>query len=99
MNHGKTTEEAADAIRLALAERESDPPSAWAPEDSAARRCMSLGFLLFVCGVLVGCVRVLLQDQLPPAIAPGLHVFAWGSIVVGIVVFWLGIAQMRIGRR
>ena len=96
---GYTPEEAAEAVRTALAHRAGETPSAWAPDDSGARRCMSLGFFLFVCGVLAGCARLYLLDHLPPTVAPALNVFAWGSIVTGVVVFWLGIAQMRVGRR
>jgi hypothetical protein len=60
---------------------------------------MSLGFLLFVCGILAGCAKAFLQPYLPSGMPLMLSVFAWGSILAGIVVFWLGIAQMRISRR
>jgi hypothetical protein len=96
---GYTADEAGEAVRLALAHRDGDLASAWVPEDTAARRCMSLGFLLFVCGILAACTRFYLPESLPPAVPMALNVFAWGSILAGVIVFWFGIAQMRARRR
>jgi hypothetical protein len=95
---GYTRDEAADAVRHAQALRKDDRPSAWSPEDAAARRCMSLGFMLFVCGVVAGCARMYLIPQLPPAIPVALTICTWASILAGIAVFWIGIAQLRIRR-
>jgi hypothetical protein len=92
---GYTPEEAAEAVRAALAHRSGDSPSAWSREDNGARRCMSLGFLLFVCGIIIGCGRVLLLDYLPPPGPVVLNVVAWGCILTGVIVFWFGIAQKR----
>src|SRR5258707_14890343 len=96
---GYTADEAAEAVRLALAHRDGDLASAWVPENVAAQRCMSLGFLLFVCGILAACTRMFLQEYLPPAVPVALNVFALGSILAGVIVFWFGIAQMRARRR
>jgi hypothetical protein len=92
---GYTPEEAAEAVRAALAHRNGDTPSAWSREDNGARRFMSLGFLLLVCGIITGCGRAILLDHLPPPVPVALNVIAWGSIVTGVIVFWFGIAQMR----
>jgi hypothetical protein len=96
---GYAPAEAAELVRTALAQRDPEHSSAWSPEDASARRCMALGFLLLVCGIVAGCVRTYLLPQLPPSVPPVLEVFAWGGIVVGLIVFLLGIAQMRISRK
>jgi hypothetical protein len=96
---GYTSEEAAEAVRAALAYRNGDAPSAWAREDNGARRCMSMGFLLLVCGIVIGCGRAVLLDYLPPPVLLALNVLAWGSILSGVIVFWFGIAQIRARRR
>jgi hypothetical protein len=96
---GYTPDEAAESVRTALAHRDSDTPSAWGPEDAGARQCMSLGFLLLTCGIITGFLRMFFQPELPAGIPVMLQVFAWGSILAGLVVFCLGIAQMNIRRR
>ena len=95
---GYTAAEAADAVRQAQAHQDEEQPSAWSPEDAPARRCLSLGFLLFVLGIIAGCCRMYLLPYLPASTAVALNVFAWVSILGGIAVLGLGIAQMRIGR-
>src|SRR5438128_2253668 len=65
---GYTPEEAAAAVRAAMAQREAEIPSAWSPDDGSARRCMSLGFLMVVCGILAGGARVFLQHSLPASV-------------------------------
>jgi hypothetical protein len=95
---GYSADEAADAIRQAHAQQEEERPSAWSPEDAAARRCMHLGFLLFVFGVSAGCVRVFFAHQLPESLPLVLNVAAWGLLFTGILVFCIGVAQMRIRR-
>ena len=92
---GYTPEEAAEAVRAALAHRSGDSSSAWSREDNGARRCMSLGFLLFVCGIIIFCSRVILQDYVAPPVPVALNVIGWGSILTGVIVFWFGIAQKR----
>lgn len=96
---GYTGAEAADAVGSALAYRDAGNASAWAPEDWAARRCMALGFLLFVFGVVAGVTRFCLQDRLTAGIDPALSVCAWAGLLTGVVVFGVGIAQMGIWRR
>ncbi len=96
---GYTPDEAAEAVRAALAHRNGETPSAWANEDNGARRCMSTGFLLFVCGIATGCARVILQDYTPPPVLLASNILAWGSILTGVIVFWFGIAQLRARRR
>jgi hypothetical protein len=95
---GYTDDEAARAVKLALAQQEEDRPSAWAPEDAVARRCMSLGFLLLMCGIATCCMRVYLQ-QLPGGAPAALSAFMWVTLFTGLVVFSLGVAQLRIRRR
>jgi hypothetical protein len=95
---GYTPDEAADAIRRAHAQQEEERPSAWSPEDAVARRFMTLGFLLFVFGVAAGVVRTYFAHELPPGLPTVLNFLAWGLLVTGIVVFFLGVAQMRIRR-
>ena len=95
---GYTAEEALAAVRQALAYQEQERPSAWSPQDAVARRFMSLGFFLFVCGILTGCSRLVLLPQLTPNGAVVLNVFTWGCILFGIVVFWMGLAQKGIRR-
>jgi hypothetical protein len=94
---GYTAAEANDALRQAQ-DLDDDRPSAWSPDDATARRCMTLGFLLFLCGVVAGCMRMVLMPQLPAGAPVALSVFTWLCILAGIAVFWIGIAQMRIRR-
>src|SRR5262245_56935953 len=74
---GYTQTEAADAVRQALAEREPEHPSAWGPDDAAARRCMAVGFLLLLFGICVGCLRVYLAPLLPGGVPLALNVVTW----------------------
>jgi len=96
---GYTAAEAADAVRQAQAQKEDEQPSAWAPEDAVAQRCMSIGFMLFMCGIMAGFMRMYLAPHLSASMPTALSVVAWACIVLGIAVFWIGIAQMRIRRQ
>src|SRR5262245_31106307 len=92
---GYTADEAADAVRQALAHREQEQPSAWAPEDAVAHRCMTVGFMLFMCGVMAGFVRMCLERHLPATGPMALNVVTWVCLLLGVVVFGIGVAQMR----
>jgi hypothetical protein len=92
---GYTAEEAADAVRQAQAQQEVERPSAWAPEDATAHRCMSVGFMLFMCGIMAGCMRLYLMQHVPSAVPSALSVVTWVCLLVGIAVFAIGIALMR----
>jgi hypothetical protein len=96
---GYSPREAAEAVRLALDHREAERPSAWSPEDAPARRCLSLGFLLLVFGIIAGCAKTYLQARLPAAVPNLLNLLAWAGILAGLVLFCLGLAQMRFRRR
>ena len=96
---GYSPEEAATAVRAALAQQEAETQSAWSPDDSGARRCMSLGFLLVVCGILAGAARAFLQQSLPATVPVTLNAFAWGCVIVGLGVFLLGVVKFRFPRR
>src|SRR5947209_18173273 len=65
---GYSTEEAAEAVRQAQAQQEEERPSAWAPEDALAQRCMSIGFMLFMCGIMAGCMRMYLAQHIPTGV-------------------------------
>jgi hypothetical protein len=95
---GYSREEAADALRQAQVQRGEDRPSAWSPEDAAARRYASLGFMLFLLGVVFGCMWKSFVSPVPGGVAVAVSLFTWGCIVAGIAIFWIGIAHMRIRR-
>jgi hypothetical protein len=95
---GYSAEEAADAVRQAQAHLDEEQPSAWAPEDAVAHRCMSIGFMLFMCGIMAGCMRLYLVQHMPAPVPTALNVITWLCMLTGIAVFALGIAQMRIRR-
>ncbi len=95
---GYSAEEAADAIQQAQAHQEVERPSAWGPEDAVAHRCMSIGFMLFMCGIMAGCMRLYLMHHMSAAAPMALNVVTWVCLLLGIAVFWIGIAQMRLRR-
>ncbi len=95
---GYTQAEAADAIRLALAHQDAEHPSAWSPEDTTARRCMSLGFVLLMCGIFAGCLRFYLAQHLPGGTPAGLNIVIWACLLTGIGVFALGIIHKGVRR-
>jgi hypothetical protein len=96
---GYSPEEAAAAVRAAVVLKEGEPPpSAWSPEDSAARRCMSLGFLMLLCAAVAGTARMFLQHSLPATIPVTLGAFALGCVFVGIGLFLVGIIKLRFRR-
>ena len=96
---GYTAEEAAAAVRAAVRQREAEtPPSAWSPDDSSARRCLFLGFMMVLFGIVAGGARAYLQHSLPTTIPVTLGAFAWGCVIVGLGVFLLGVLQMRFRR-
>jgi hypothetical protein len=95
---GYSVEEAADAVRQALAQQETDRPSAWAPEDAVARRCMSVGFILLMTSIVAGCLSVKLSSHLPDGAPFMLNVVIWCCLIGGVAVFLLGIAQKGIRR-
>ncbi len=66
---GYTAEEAADAVQQAQAQQEAERPSAWAPEDAVAHRFMSIGFMLFMCGLMAGFLRRYLMEHIPAGAA------------------------------
>lgn len=96
---GYTAEEAADAVRQAQALQDEERPSAWAPEDAVAQRCMSIGFMLFMCGIMAGCMRMCLMHNMPTGVPVALNVVTWVCLLAGIAVFAIGVAQLRIRRQ
>jgi hypothetical protein len=96
---GYSAEEAADAVQQAQAQQEAERPSAWGPEDAVAHRCMSIGFMLFMCGIMAGFLRMYFVQHVPPSALMALNVVAWVCLLVGIAIFGIGIAQMRIRRQ
>jgi hypothetical protein len=97
---GYSAEEAAEAVRQAQAQHEGERPSAWGPEDAVAHKCMSVGFVLFMCGIMAGCMSFYLAPHLPAGVSTvALNVVTWVCLLLGIVIFAIGIAQMRIHRQ
>ncbi len=96
---GYSAEEAEEAVRQALAQQEEERTSAWAPEDAMAQRCMSVGFMLFMCGIMAGCMRMYLLQHMPAGVPAALSVVTWVCLLAGIAIFVIGIAQMRMRRR
>jgi hypothetical protein len=96
---GCAPDEADKLVQLGLDRRATSArPSAWAPEDAAVRRCMSIGFLLVITGISTGFLRT---QFLPPthSLYRPLNVFFWAAILVGLAFFLLGLAQSNVRRR